>query len=209
MTDARANILSRLRAAPPAPVPAATGWKAPVFGDGRLDRFRSMLESVHGEVHQVAEAEWPERLAGILAGKGVKTMLSPASLHDRLAAACAPVAVFPYDRPMEALKETLVHDADAAVTTAVAGIAETGSLVLWPDADQPRLMSLLPPIHVVLVRQDAIADSLADLMARDGWAARMPTNLVLVSGPSKTADIEQTLAYGVHGPKELIVLVLT
>ncbi|WP_278366532.1 LUD domain-containing protein, partial [Marinobacter salarius] len=40
------------------------------------------------------------------------------------------------------------------------------------------------------------------------WAAGMPTNALLVSGPSKTADIEQTLAYGVHGPKELIVLVI-
>jgi L-lactate dehydrogenase complex protein LldG len=45
-------------------------------------------------------------------------------------------------------------------------------------------------------------------MAAQGWALRMPTNVVVVSGPSKTADIEQTLAFGVHGPKELIVLVI-
>lgn len=69
-------------------------------------------------------------------------------------------------------------------------------------------MSLLPPIHVALVEEWRIADSLAALMADESWAAAMPTNAVLISGPSKTADIEQTLAYGVHGPKELIVLLV-
>ena len=80
--------------------------------------------------------------------------------------------------------------------------------MLWPTADKPRLMSLLPPIHVALVEEGSIADSLAETMASQDWAGGMPTNAVLVSGPSKTADIEQTLAYGVHGPKELIVLVI-
>ena len=69
-------------------------------------------------------------------------------------------------------------------------------------------MSLLPPVHVALVRQGDIVDNLAGLIRAQDWASRMPTNAVLVSGPSKTADIEQTLAYGVHGPKELIVLVV-
>jgi len=58
------------------------------------------------------------------------------------------------------------------------------------------------------VRAGDIADNLSGLIRAQGWAERMPTNVVLVSGPSKTADIEQTLAYGVHGPKELIVLVV-
>jgi L-lactate dehydrogenase complex protein LldG len=116
--------------------------------------------------------------------------------------------LLPYDRPIEAMKSVLLRDAAAAVTTARGGIAQTGTLVLWPTADEPRLMSLLPPIHVALVEAVSIVDSLAETMASQGWAAGMPTNAVLVSGPSKTADIEQTLAYGVHGPKELIVLVL-
>ena len=47
-----------------------------------------------------------------------------------------------------------------------------------------------------------------NIVRHQNWASGMPTNALLVSGPSKTADIEQTLAYGVHGPKELIILVI-
>ena len=102
----------------------------------------------------------------------------------------------------------LVEGVDAAITSTLGGIAETGSLVLWPNNDEPRLLSLLPPIHVAIIKADSIAATLADLMTDSGWAQAMPTNALLISGPSKTADIEQTLAYGVHGPKELIVLVM-
>lgn len=207
MTESRTNILSRLRQAPPAPPSPPGDWAPPAYGDGRLDRFRTVLESVHAEVHMMAESEWPAFVAALLIGKGVQTLMAAPAPAARLGGNA--FRIVPYDRPVEELKEVLVHGAEAALTSAAAGIAETGSLVLWPNAGEPRLMSLLPPIHVALVFEDTIADSLAEIMARDGWAARMPTNLLLVSGPSKTADIEQTLAYGVHGPKELIVLVLT
>ena len=88
------------------------------------------------------------------------------------------------------------------------GIAETGTLILWPDAGEPRLMSLVPPVHVALLDADRLYENLADVMRAEHWAAGMPTNALLISGPSKTADIEQTLAYGIHGPKQLITLIL-
>ena len=106
------------------------------------------------------------------------------------------------------MKETLVSGVDAAITGVAGAIAETGSLVLRPTPDEPRLMSLLPPIHIAVLQESAIHDTLAGVMEQEQWAESMPTNLLLVSGPSKTADIEQTLAYGVHGPKELIVLII-
>jgi L-lactate dehydrogenase complex protein LldG len=87
-------------------------------------------------------------------------------------------------------------------------LAESGSLVLWPDADEPRLMSLVPPLHIALLQADRLFENFAQLIARENWAAGMPTNALLISGPSKTADIEQTLAYGIHGPKALITLIL-
>ncbi|MFB1011556.1 MAG: LUD domain-containing protein, partial [Thiopseudomonas sp.] len=71
------------------------------------------------------------------------------------------------------------------------------------------VMSLVPPVHFVLLDGNQLYRTLHQAMHQQGWAdTGMPTNALLISGPSKTADIEQTLAYGVHGPKELIVLVL-
>ena len=215
MSDAaRSNILARLKAGPRTAVPDLPAWTPPSFGDGKLAQFRQMIESVHGEVHEASRADWPERLRTLLANKGVEAVLyGPASEHGPTLAKNwedkeAP-ALVPYNRAIEEMKDVLVHQVQAGVTSCRAAIAETGSLVLWPTAAEPRLMSLLPPIHVALLSASTLADSLAQLIAEQGWVDEMPTNALLISGPSKTADIEQTLAYGVHGPKELIVLVLT
>jgi L-lactate dehydrogenase complex protein LldG len=173
-----------------------------------VDRFVAQLEAAHAQVLRVSATDWPRRLAQVLAEKGAARLLfAPATEAGRtLAEAKTGLELIAYDQAIEAMKDTLVSGVDAGLTTALAGIAHTGSLVLWPTEDEPRLMSLLPPIHVALIHEGDIVDSLPQAMERGQWATAMPTNLVLVSGPSKTADIEQTLAYGVHGPKELIVL---
>ncbi|MEC7376269.1 MAG: LUD domain-containing protein, partial [Pseudomonadota bacterium] len=71
-----------------------------------------------------------------------------------------------------------------------------------------RLMSLVPPVHVAVLRASELYTTFHEAIHAQNWATGMPTNALLISGPSKTADIEQTLAYGVHGPKELIVLMI-
>ncbi|WP_247893660.1 LutC/YkgG family protein [Azospirillum endophyticum] len=116
--------------------------------------------------------------------------------------------LIPYDRPLEDLKPQLFESIEAGLTATRGAIAETGSLILWPTAEEPRTLSLVPHIHIALLRTDALYDTFLQAMRDQGWAQAMPTNVLLVSGPSKTADIEQTLAYGVHGPKRLIVLVV-
>ena len=95
--------------------------------------------------------------------------------------------------------------ADLGLTSAEAAFAETGSLVLVSGSDKARMTSLLPPVHLVLLPESRILPSIFEwVQARP---EEFPANLVLVSGPSKTADIEQTLIVGVHGPKRLIVIV--
>ena len=113
-----------------------------------------------------------------------------------------------YEQDIEQWKPALFSDIDVGITTTRGGIAETGSLILWPDSAEPRLLSLVPPVHITLLEAGAIYNTFADAMQKQSWAEQMPTNALLISGPSKTADIEQTLAYGIHGPKQLIVLII-
>ena len=89
---------------------------------------------------------------------------------------------------------------------ALYGLAETGSVVLAASPDEPRARSLLPEVHVTRLREDRILPGLDELFAAVG--ATMPSALAIVSGPSRSADIEQRLTVGVHGPREVHVVLL-
>jgi L-lactate dehydrogenase complex protein LldG len=113
-----------------------------------------------------------------------------------------------FDQAIESWKNELFDDIDAGVTSAVAGIADTGTLVLLPSAAEPRTLSLVPPVHVAVLHASNLYAGLpAAMHALTPWRD-MPTNLVLITGPSKTADIQQVLAYGAHGPKELVIVLV-
>ena len=111
-----------------------------------------------------------------------------------------------YAKPIETWRDQLFDEIDASLTSARSAIAETGTLILWPDAAEPRLMSLVAPLHFILLDTTTIHADFHSAMSAEGWKDAMPTNALLISGPSKTADIQQTLAYGAHGPRELVVL---
>lgn len=95
--------------------------------------------------------------------------------------------------------------ADAGITAADALLAETGTVVCSSGPGRSRMVSLLPPVHIVICSADRFTtDVFTWLAAHDG---RWPANTVLISGPSKTADIEQTMSVGMHGPKQLITVI--
>jgi L-lactate utilization protein LutC len=99
---------------------------------------------------------------------------------------------------------------EVGITSAQWGVAETGTLVLESDAERHRLASLVPPVHVALLQAGKIrrtlAEVIAELAAED--ADRLSRCVTFITGPSRTSDIELTLAIGVHGPGEVYVLVI-
>jgi L-lactate utilization protein LutC len=95
---------------------------------------------------------------------------------------------------------------DAGVSEAAWGIAESGSVVLLSSREEPRARSLLPPTHVSLLRVDRILPGLAELFVALG--ADLPSSVAIVTGPSRSADVEQKLVVGVHGPGEVHVVLL-
>jgi L-lactate dehydrogenase complex protein LldG len=97
------------------------------------------------------------------------------------------------------------------VTGAAAGLARTGSIVLHGDASHGRLASLIPDIPIALLPVHQRYADIAGWIATDEAAEQIvaSSNTVIITGPSRTADIAQTLTLGAHGPRELHVLLLT
>jgi L-lactate dehydrogenase complex protein LldG len=94
---------------------------------------------------------------------------------------------------------------EVAVTTADYLVARTGSIVLNSHSAAGRRLSVLPPIHIVIAEEKQIVASLEDVLKRMNTAASYST---IITGPSRTADIEKQLVLGAHGPKRLIVILL-
>lgn len=101
---------------------------------------------------------------------------------------------------------TLAIAADIGITSADIAIAETGTLVVCSKLGQERICSLLPPIHVAIITAEQIVADLLDAMPR--LRQPLPSNTVLITGPSKTGDIELQLTTGVHGPGKWHVLIV-
>jgi len=219
----REHILGALRATAPAPAPDSRALESRInqhhargaLRDATLSQRADVMErvmtSVRTEVFRSDAASWPGLLAARLAQAGVQRLLLDSATGEGAALSAAlprEVQTIPFSQPLEAWKGILFSSVDAGFTVARSGIAASGTLVLAPDAGTPRTVSLVPPLHVALVYASTLHADLHAAVHAENWGGGMPTNLVLVSGPSKTSDIQQTLAYGAHGPAALWVVIV-
>ncbi len=212
MSNARETILARLResrqpaSTAPEPYLPSYGWSQ----QEKEKRLTKGMTAVHTEVVNLKSKNWIDWINQQLPERGLHNILIGDTEEARLLKANADklLQFREYDQSIESWKAELFQKVDVGLTGTLGAIAETGSLVVWPTASEPRLMSLVPPVHIALVKADTIYESFAQIVEEQNWAQQMPTNALLISGPSKTADIEQTLAYGIHGPQQLIVLII-
>ncbi|MCQ9326598.1 LutC/YkgG family protein [Neisseria dentiae] len=215
--SARENILAKLRRAAAAPMkePETAAYYQEMTPQweseaGRLKHWAKAMRAVKTEIHWVRADNWAQMLVKVAQEKGLRNILLPLQTeHGRLAATAAEAAgieVKAFERPIEDWKDEFFADIDAGFTDVHCGIAHTGTLVLWPSESQPRSQSLVPPVHICLFDAAKMYNDFYSAMQGENMAAGMPTNVVLVSGPSKTADIQLTLAYGAHGPRDMVVL---
>lgn len=214
--SARDKILGRLRATSiteTPPLPNVKDWFATHRRQEehaqRTTRLRNALEAVHTEVHDTTTTDWPELLLRIAATKGINNLLIGTDTpHGATLEARQPehLKLIRYEQAIASWRDVLFDTVEASLTLARSAVAETGSLIVWPSASEPRLMSLVPPVHFVLLNVANIHADLHAAISAENWKDALPTNALLICGPSKTADIQQTLAYGAHGPRELVVL---
>lgn len=206
------------RWAPERPLPSG----APKDPKALADRFQAELEKLSGQVTRVAsEAEVAAAAVRILQEAGlegrvvrwVDPSLEGLGLDEAIQAAGFEVVPFePGADGAELVRKA--EQAAAGITGCDFAIAETGTLVLGSsrlgDSSAPgrgRVVSLLPPVHVVVVRKAEIVYSLAEVLRRTARGP-MPSQLILASGPSRSSDIENDLSVGVHGPGQVHVILV-
>ena len=173
------------------------------------------MEAVQSEIHCCSEQEFDTVFRNVVDEKSIGSLLfaKNTQLGSRIHSLKQSIPekmpeLVNYDVSIETMKKR-IFSIDASITETLGGIADTGSLILWPSRHEPRLMSLIPPIHLAVLQAEKIYNTFSEAIDEGKWDEKgMPTNALLISGPSKTADIEQTLVYGVHGPKQLVVIII-
>jgi L-lactate dehydrogenase complex protein LldG len=191
-------------------------------GQEPVARFRDELTAAGGQPHLVAGQ--PEAIAKVLElvrGSGArKALLGRGAYIDGLGleahlAGQGIELVMPEGVSAATAREPLFA-ADIGITGVDYLVAETGSVALLARPGEPRSFSLLPPIHIAVAHHSQILPDLFDLFARLGakpadgvGRVKMPSCLSLITGPSKTGDIELRLVTGVHGPGAIQVVLVT
>jgi L-lactate dehydrogenase complex protein LldG len=199
--DARRAAEARLREHPVNIIPARTSGTH----EDRVRLFERWATFNQATVARVAAADVPAAVTDYLAAANLpsRAVMAPDAALDR------------YDwtgRPMLALRRGLPEDGDrVAITGALAGIAETGTLVFVSGPAHPTSLNLLPEAHIAVLRESDIVGPLEHIFARlrvQYGEGNMPRTVNTVTGPSRTGDIEQQLELGAHGPRRLHILVV-
>ncbi len=207
----RELILARLRRARTEGLKSAAIEPAPPkpSPDNLIERFAQGMQANHASLIRCSAENWPRHLAQLAQQRRLQSWLLGTG-HPQLTAAETALSslaeVWRFEHAVEQLHDRLFR-VDASFTLCAGASAEPAALWLRPDPNEPRSLSLIPPVHVVLLYAQQIVADLPALL-EDRRPSSSQANRLLISGPSKTADIQQTLAYGAHGPRELIILLV-
>ncbi len=198
----RAAVAERLRDAAPGLIPARGQLPPPE----RAELFCVMAERLLASVERLETADdVPRAVAAYLRANNLPAALRMGD-DPRLAA-------MPWSGQGALDVKRGASDGDdlAGISHALAGIAETGTVALVSGRDNPTTVNFLPEHHIVVVDAATIEGDLESVLARirmEFGKGQMPRTVNLVSGPSRSGDIEQTLVLGAHGPRALHLLVV-
>ncbi len=207
----RDAILGRIRRhlhrspeAPVEPGPAVRIEVPAMTIEERIASFARALEALAGKVFRAGSIEEALAYAAGVIGER-EAVASSEPFLTRLG-----IDVLPRVRSGlegQALRHACAT-AGVGITSAAYALADTGSLVMLSSAEQARLISLLPPVHVAIIESSRILTGLDELLSLTPLPADLSSSMVFITGPSRTADIEQILIRGVHGPGEIHVIIV-
>jgi L-lactate dehydrogenase complex protein LldG len=200
--SARDEILSRVRSAlgrqtgdpVPAPPPSALAFVTSSPAE-RVEAFQRALEALAGKVAIArTPAEAGDYVRAAVAGRTFAASNAP------ILARCG-IATSDFSREGYA-------QVDVGITSADYALAATGSLVVLTESSESRLLSLLPPCHIAVITRSRIVENLEELLTLLPEPTAASSAMVIITGPSRTADIEMLLVRGVHGPGEIHVVII-
>ena len=212
MSMARENILHKIRTAlgrssgqPPPPIQPARLSVPEVSLASRMESFRAALEALAGRTLDAQDASQARDYAAELLGGRTAVASNAPFLRD-----CGileiPGVRSDFTSREELLKACAV--AAAGITSADYALADTGTLVMLSSPEEARMISLLPPLHLAVVPRSRLLTGLDELFTILPKPGDRTSSMVLITGPSRTADIEQILVRGVHGPGEIHVIMV-
>jgi L-lactate dehydrogenase complex protein LldG len=207
---------------PDADLPELGDVLPPILPSELVSKFEEELQKVAGCAYRVATPqELEETLRRLLAASGATSvalsrnpLIAKLGLEEKLRALGKTVAVWPAENGQEATSEAAqafreqAFSAGVGITGVDFVLAESGTLALSSGTEGAQLASLAPPVHLALYRRSQVVGSLEELLERlpvprDVIQPVLGRAVVFITGPSRTADIEQILIRGVHGPREL------
>lgn len=212
--SAREEVLARVRSAladvvqpdPVLDVPIEWRYGRPIEMADVLATFVEMVEDYKAVVRRVPAAEVPAAIAGLIGERGVSSMVLPAGVDAawRKAVVDAGVTVHDDDPPLSRVE---LNSIDGVLTASRVSIADTGTIVLDHRDDQGRrALSLVPDLHICVVRADQVVSDVPEAVARLQESIDAGRPLTWISGGSATSDIELNRVEGVHGPRTLLVI---
>ena len=229
--SARDEVLGRIRQAlagsdpaPAVPREYRTTGEHPYGAPALLDLLTDRLVDYRAAVHPCTPPDLPATLAMVLTGLGVHRLAVPPGLDPRWLAPdrpapdrtgldrIGPALIGPPGRGLEVLADAAtpldvatLDGVDGVLTACAVAIADTGTIVLDDSPDQGRrALTLVPDLHVVVVHADQVVQTVPEALAR--LDPKRP--VTMISGPSATSDIELQRVEGVHGPRNLVAVLV-
>jgi L-lactate dehydrogenase complex protein LldG len=173
--------------------------------EARISVFFERVEALAGKTHRARSLEDARAYAeSVIAGR--KAVASNAAILRE----CGITALAGVESGIT--NGVQLRELSATVSCGITGadyaLADTGTLVMLASPQEARLISLLPPVHIAIVEHTRLLTGLDELLTILPYPAQQTSSMVLITGPSRTADIEQILVRGVHGPGEIHVVVV-
>ena len=173
--------------------------------EARIQSFRERIEALAGKTYRAASADDArDYVSSVVAGRTAVVSNAPILRECGVTSLPGVLAGVADSSELRAVCST----AACGISGADYALADTGTLVMLSSRQEARLISLLPPVYIALVARDRLLTGLDELLSILPHPAEQTSSMVLITGPSRTADIEQILVRGVHGPGEIHVVVV-